>query len=290
MDHTTAATPFVSTEATIAHAAAIPRLSRDEVIPQAREELARFLSLLETLEPADWHRPTDCTLWSVKDIVAHQASHVHGLTHYSDILGQFNPLGLRDYTRRGINVLDTANQKQVDLRAAWTPAQLIIEMREHSEASFAGRQRFPALVRMLPVSAPGFDGFISTGELIDSIFTRDMWMHRLDICRAVGRDMEQTADHDGRITALVVRDLDKGMARKLGGRSALYQLTGTAGGAWVVGRSRSPDVEIRMSVADFHRLASGRISSEQALADGMVQVAGDVSLSRMALKHTVVLY
>ncbi len=267
------------------HHTTIAPLSHAEVIPLAREELTRFLALLETLTPADWDRPTECSLWTVKDIVAHQASHVLALTDWRELLDQFNPLKLRTYLQKGMNILDAANQNQVDKRAAWTPAQLIAEIQTHSEASFAGRQRFPALLRWLRIPTPGYEGLTSVGELIDSIFTRDMWMHRVDIYRAIGQEMPQTADHDGRLTALVVRDLNQNLSAKLQGRSLIYRLTGKAGGEWTVGGS-SPAAEVSLDVLDFHRLASGRITSQQTL----VQISGDAVLAQHALKHTVVLY
>ena len=272
------------------NASAIPRLSRAEVIPLAREELARFLALLESLAPDDWTQPTECVLWSVKDIVAHQGSHVLALTHYRELLNQFNPRNLRDYTRQGMNSLDAANQRQVDRRAAWTPAQLIAEMRDHSEASFSGRQRLPFLLRQMRVGAPGFEGRVSLGELIDNIFTRDMWMHRLDICHATGRDMVQTGEHDGRITALAVRDLDRHLTKKLKGRSVVYRLNGRAGGEWIAGGSSTPAAAISLDVLDFHRLASERISGQQALDQGLVTIEGDQALGRLAVQHTMVLY
>src|SRR5262245_40096119 len=107
----------------------IPKLSHEEVIPMAREELKRFLALLETLAPTDWEQSTDCTRWSVKDVVAHQASHVLALTRFEEFLNQFNPLNYRDYLRRGMNFLDAANQRQVDKRVNWTSTQLIAEIR-----------------------------------------------------------------------------------------------------------------------------------------------------------------
>lgn len=271
-------------------AAAIARLSRAEVIPLAREELTRFLALLESLAPADWGRRTECTLWSVQDIVAHQASHVLALTRVRELLDQFNPLNARAYLRQGMNGLDAANQRQVDLRKGRTPAQLIAEIRDHSEASFRGRQRFPALLRALPIRTPGYEGSVSLGELIDSIFTRDMWMHRLDLCHATGQEMVQAAEHDGRITALVVRDLDQHLAKKLAGRSVIVRLTGKAGGEWTVGGSRPAAAEISLAVLDFHRLASGRITGEQALQQGLATIDGDQALGALALQHTVVLY
>lgn len=270
-------------------ASAIARLSREEVIPLAREELARFLTLVETLSPDDWDRPTECSLWTVKDIVAHQASHVFGLTHYREMLDQFFPLNFREYTGKGMNNLDAANQRQVDQRASWTPEQIIAEIRDNSEASLTGRQRFPILLRWLRIGAPGYEGRFSIGELIDNIYTRDMWMHRLDICHATGREMVQTADHDGRITALVVRDLDKHLSAKLNGRGLIYHLTGKAGGEWTVGGGSS-SAAVSLDVLDFHRLASGRISGQQALQQGLVKIEGDEALGSLAVHNTAVLY
>lgn len=289
--------PLVSTstsvlagEASPPRASAIPRLRRDEVLPLARAELKRFLALIESLSPADLAQPTGCTLWSVKDIVAHQSSHVLGLTRVREFLGQFNPRNLRDYTQRGMNSLDAANQRQVDLRAGWALEQLIAEIRDNSEAAFIGRQRFPFFLRWVRVGAPGHEGRFSLGELIDSIYTRDMWMHRLDICLATGREMAQTAAHDGRITALAVRDLDRHLAARLNGRSVLYRLEGIAGGAWVVGGGSPAEAEISLDTLDFHRIASGRISGGQALQAGLVRLAGDQALGQLALENTAVLY
>ena len=273
-----------------ARAAAIPRLSRDEVIPLAREELTRFLTLLEALTPEDWGRPTECSLWTVKDIVAHQASHVVALTRPGEFLDQFFPLRLRAYTSKGMNSLDAANQRQVDRRAQWSPAQLIDEIRARSEASFAGRQHFPALLRLMRIKAPGYEGSLSIGELIDSIFTRDMWMHRLDICHATGREMTQTSNHDGRITALVVRDLNQYLSSKLGGHTVSFRLSGSAGGTWTTDGNLPASAQVSLTVQDFHRLASGRINGTQAIEQGLAQIDGDQTQGKLTLQNTVVLY
>jgi uncharacterized protein (TIGR03083 family) len=271
-------------------ASTVAKISPAEVIPLAREELTRFLSVIESLMPADWDKATECTLWTVKDVVAHQASHVVGLTQVRQLLDQFNPLKFRAYSQRGMNYLDAANQLQVDNRANWTPAQVIAEIRDNREASLLGRQSFPSLLRRMPLVTPGYEGWQSMGELMDTIFTRDMWMHRLDICHATGAEMTQTADHDGRITALVIRDLDTYLTKKLNGSSLIYRLTGTAGGVWTVGGSSSPTAEVTFDMFDFHRLASGRITHQQALQQGLVRMDGDHSLGNRALQHTVVLY
>lgn len=271
-------------------AAAIPPLARHEVVPLARAELARFIALTETLSPDDLRQPTDCALWTVKDVIAHQASHVTALTRVREFFDQFNPHNLRAYTAKGMNSLDAANQRQVDLRAEDSLAQLIAEMRDNSEQSFARRQRFPLPLRWIRIGVPGFEGRISLGELIDNTFTRDMWMHRADICRATGRAMKQSPDHDGRIVALVLRDVNRRLRARLNGRSVIYQLTGAAGGAWLAGGSGPAEALLRLDVLEFNRLASGRITAEHALETDLVDIEGSLELARLTLRNTAALF
>ncbi len=59
-------------------------------------------------------------------------------------------------------------------------------------------------------------------------------MHRLDICRATGRHLEQTVEHDGRIAAPVM--LDGEVSELFVDKRALrFDLTGIAGGAFLAG-------------------------------------------------------
>ncbi len=273
-----------------ARTADITKASRAEVAQLAHIELQRFVELIETLTPSDWEQPTACTLWTVKDIVAHQAAHVIAGTRFTEFLSQFNSRNFRDYTARGMNSLDAANQRQVDLRAERTSAELIAEIKTNSERSLQGRQRFPWLLRLMQVPVPGHDGRLSLGDLIDIIFTRDMWMHRLDICRATGRSMVLTAEHDGRINALIMRELGMTLQAKLKDAAVLYRLTGPAGGEWVLGGSKSPTASITMDTLDFNWLASKHINGSLALEQRLVQLEGDQALGELVVNNTVVLY
>ncbi len=93
----------------------------------------------------------------------------------------------------------------------------------------AGRRRTPALVSRLvrfPVTVPDTTETWRLGYLVDVLLTRDAWLHRVDLCRAVGADVDLTAGHDGRIVADVVGE----WARR---HRAGYDLvlTGPGGGA-----------------------------------------------------------
>lgn len=88
------------------------------------------------------------------------------------------------------------------------------------------------------------------GYLLDVILTRDPWMHRVDIARATGREMELSPEHDGRIIADVVAE----WARRHGAPFVLT-LTGPAGGTYVLGDDGE---QITIDAVDFCRTLSGR--------------------------------
>ncbi len=71
-----AAAAAIAEDAVAADAALIPYVTPAEAQQLAQEELRRLLALLKTLDDTDWHKPTACTAWNVRDMVAHQAAHM----------------------------------------------------------------------------------------------------------------------------------------------------------------------------------------------------------------------
>src|SRR5579859_4188073 len=134
---------------TVQDATLVPTLTHREAMAMSAEELRRFLALTESLAPDDWNQQTACSLWTVKDIVAHQAAHVCGFTSLRTYLSQINPATLRPYRKNGMDFLDAMNQAQVDLRRNYTPAELIAEIRDAVPRSLKGRGRIPAFLRAL---------------------------------------------------------------------------------------------------------------------------------------------
>jgi hypothetical protein len=88
------------------------------------------------------------------------------------------------------------------------------------------------------------------GYLLDVILTRDPWMHRVDIARATGREIELTPEHDRRIIADVIAE----WARRHGTPFTLT-LTGPAGGEYVAGENGE---HITIDAVEFCRTLSGR--------------------------------
>ena len=97
------------------------------------------------------------------------------------------------------------------------------------------------------------------GYLVDTILTRDTWMHRIDIARATGRDLVLTPDHDGVIVADVVTEW---AGRHCAG--CTLSLTGPAGGHWTFGAG-GPEIEL--DAVEFCRTLSRR-----APATGLLDV------------------
>lgn len=270
-------------------AASIPPVTRREAYALARKEYEMLLAVVESLREDDWQRPTACTLWDVRSMVSHISGALAGYASWHEFARQYSPWSHRPYRGRFGEMVDKINAVQVDDRAARSPEQLISELRAVGPKALRVRYKVPKVLRLVPMPAGAF-GFISTDYLLDVIYSRDMWMHRLDLCRATGRETTLTLEHDGRMVALVLRDLARSLTGKLEQASVTYVLDGAIGDTYRIGLHRSPSASIKMDVLDFNLLASGRISSESALALGLVEFDGDTRLANLALQNTSVLY
>ena len=99
------------------------------------------------------------------------------------------------------------------------------------------------------------------GYLVDTIYLRDLWLHRVDLCRAVGRPFECTAAHDGVIVADVVREWAARHAQPF-----RLVLTGPAGGEFAVGAAADTADTVELDAVEFCRIVGGRARGEGLLA------------------------
>jgi hypothetical protein len=99
------------------------------------------------------------------------------------------------------------------------------------------------------------------GYLIDTIYLRDLWMHRIDLCQAVGRQPELAADHDGRIVADIVSEWGRRHAKAF-----VLDLTGTAGGSFVQRPERPEADHLSLDAVEFCRTLAGRRPASGLLA------------------------
>ena len=276
---------YAEVHSSVQEARNIPKLGHTEARRLATDELERMLALLESLSAEDWQRPTACTLWNVSEVVAHLAGAFAGYASWAEFKRQYfkNP-----YTSEAAAKIDGVNQRQVEDRAGASPAALLAELREVGPRAIHTRHRLPWLLRVLRVPSGPPLGITPIGYITDLIYTRDMWMHRLEISRASRREMTLTAAHDGRVIELVMRDLGRMLRRRLGQRNIRVELTGPARGVFDFGSSSDPSVTIQMDALAFNWLASGRISPDEIMSE--VLVAGDTEQAQWFLEHAGVPY
>lgn len=266
---------------TLEEAARIPYVTPDEAERLARVELDRLLALLESLDEADWNKPTACIKWTVRDMTAHQAGAFASGAGYGELLRQYTAI-----IKLGQLPEDAINERQLAHRAGKSPAELIAEIKATGGA--AARNWAHGFRMLKPVTLPHpAAGWLSVKHLMLVVHSRDTWMHRLDICRATGRRFDQTADHDGRINELVVLDLAKTLAKTLGNHAVVLELDGIAGGTWRIGQGK-PTATIRMDTIDFNIYASGRMSAEEATRGATF--SGDIALAQRTFRSFSVLY
>lgn len=260
---------------------AIPYVSAEEAYTLLTNEFERFSQLLDKLSKEDWNKPTACTAWTVKDMLAHQAGGYASGTGYKEMI--------RQYTARkkpGQLPEDAVNDLQVGERRDKTPAEIISELRQVAPKAMHNWAYGFKLVKWVSIPHP-VSGTLSLRHLMWVIHSRDTWMHRLDICRATGNHFEQTAEHDGRIAALVMRDVARQLQKKLSDKAIVFELTGVAGGTWWVG-SGNEVARLRMDVLDFNIFVSGRYSYEEGLT--RAELSGDSMFLQSLLKDLLILF
>jgi uncharacterized protein (TIGR03083 family) len=150
------------------------------LMSMARVERADLAEFLATLTTPQWHSPSLCDRWSVKDVVAHMIS-------YEDL----GPVGLMKRFAKGHIV--HANQVGVDEFAALDPEQLLEFLNNHLHP------------RGLTA---GFGGMIA---LVDGT------IHHQDIRRPLGRPRTVPAERLQRILPLVPGNPRLGAGRRIRG-------------------------------------------------------------------------
>lgn len=233
-----------------------PALRHRAAMELAEMEFGRMLDLLRQLRADEWHTTTVCGPWDVRALVSHVLGMAEGQASIRQFLHDFRIASRRESGA----MIDAMNAAQVAEGQHLPPAQLVDGLASVAPRAVRARRRTPALVRWairIKQDPPFDDERWKYGYLLDTVFTRDVWMHRLDISRATGRDMSVTADHDGRLVADVVAE----WARRHG-RSFSLTLTGPAGGRWRSGEGE----HLELDALEFCWVLSGRCAGDGLLA------------------------
>jgi uncharacterized protein (TIGR03083 family) len=237
-----------------------------EVALAAYERLA---GLLEQLEPEDWDAPTECPGWDVAAMVGHLIGAGRSCASLRESVRQQGWARKHADEFEG-NALDAANELQVRDHAGLSPTERIAALREVTPRAVRGRMRFPRPLRRASValdasgsSAPGMPSRLSLGHLMDVIYTRDVWLHTIDIARATGRAYVPDAAVDSRIVEDVVAE----WARRHGEPFVLV-LSGPAGARF---RSGEGGGHLHLDAVECCRILSGRADAADALEAGTLE-------------------
>lgn len=223
-------------------------------IATARVAYDRFATVVESLHSDDWDLPTDCEAWSVRDLVGHVVGAMRSAASIRELLSQQREIKRRLETDGGTET-DVMTQVQVDRTAELSTTELTRQCRALVERATDGRRRIPAPIRRFvtfPVDMEPVQESWALGYLVDVILTRDAWLHRIDLCRAINHDPVLTSDHDRPIIADVVAE----WARRHGHPFRLT-LNGPAGGTYC-SDATTDDPTIELDAVEFCRIVSGR--------------------------------
>ena len=235
---------------TITDVTSIPPIEHREAMDLQATELEHALALLRTLNTDQWSAQTSCPDWDVRRMWLHVLGACEAGASMRENMHQMR-VGRKRRKDLGVSLEAGLSGVQVAEREDLTPDELIDRLERIAPKTVKGRTRTPRPMRAMKIGidAPVVEKW-SLGYLIDIIYLRDAWMHRIDTARAVGGDLLLSAEHDGRIVADVVAE----WARRHGHPFTL-ELTGPAGGVFTAGDGDEPVV---IDAVEFCSLLSGR--------------------------------
>jgi uncharacterized protein (TIGR03083 family) len=254
---------------------------------------AELIALLRGLGPGDWHRPTACALWSVRDITAHLLDDdLRRLSFHRD--GQPPPAaGAIDGYASLVAMINRMNAEWVAVARRMSP-RVLIELLEVTGPMVVD------LFRSIDPHAPAHWAVAWAGEETSAHWFdvgrdyTERWLHQQQIRDAVGAPPLTGREWLNPVLDLFVRAVPvayRDVARE-DGTAMRLAIEGPAGGDWTLrreagtwhllaGRHPAPDATVTMSDDTAWRLLSKGLGREAAR--GRVRVDGDQALGEVVL-------
>jgi uncharacterized protein (TIGR03083 family) len=237
-------------------------LTHNEAIHLQEQELECTLRMLRSLENEAWSTPTDCPAWDIRAMYQHVLGACEAGASMRENIHQLRQG--RAYRKQHGGPLEAAlSEVQVSERSELNPAQVVERLAAIAPKTVRGRRRAPGLLRnhaKMAVDGPVHETW-KLGYLIDTIYLRDLWMHRVDSAHALHQPMELTAGHDGRIVANVVAEW---AGRH--GQPFLLELSGPSGGLYVSDPDAPGAEHDSLDAVEFCRTLAGRVPASGLLA------------------------
>ncbi|GAA0502766.1 maleylpyruvate isomerase family mycothiol-dependent enzyme [Saccharopolyspora thermophila] len=239
---------------TIVRAHDVARTDHAHATDLMRPEVEAMQALLGELPAAEWLVETDCPGWTVRGVVSHLIGNAE-VTLDNELMARRVREGTERYPR--LPLLNAMNEAAVD---GWRDRQTNELATEFTRLWWQLLDALPSMPdavrdRMFDSGYPDVPP-VSLGYVVDVVLTRDMWMHRIDICRATGRTFATHA-HDRGVVEQVLRDLDDEWA----GPAFVLHLTGAVPGDWQIGDD-APVAALQGDALGVMRSLSGRRAPE----------------------------
>jgi len=228
----------------------ITPIDHAEAMALQQVELDRAIAMLRTLDADQWATQTNCPDWDVRRMWLHVLGACEAGASMRENMHQMRS-GMQRRKRLGMPLEAALSSVQVDERDHLSPDQLLRKLEQTAPKTVTGRARTPRPMRAIKigVDAPVVEKW-SLGYLIDTIYLRDMWMHRIDTAEATGARLVLSAGHDGRIVADVVAEWARRHEQPF-----TLDVTGPAGGAFSAGVDGE---RIVADAVEFCSLLAGR--------------------------------
>jgi uncharacterized protein (TIGR03083 family) len=216
-------------------------------------EIEAWHGLLEALDGTDWQRRTVCEEWDVADIVGHLCGQAE------DVIRPWS-FPLRDRRAKRVYpdlpLLDAHMMVQADEHRGTAPAELRGRFERLWAKATRAISRNPGLFRRMNVKVEGMPGLdkLSLGYIQDILLARDLWMHRDDVCQALGREFD-AGPYAEAVIAQVMLDIEDGPFWQ--GTSVVLVLSGQGGGTYRLGRDE-PIATVQTDAVGYMRTLSGR--------------------------------
>jgi len=229
----------------------IASISHKEGMTLAETEYRRYADMLDELSPEDWTIQTVNSDWNVKQLTQHVLGFAESNASFRVFVKGMRAGKKRAAVKGYDHFIHGMNEVQVEEREHLTTGELTAKWKATWPKALKGRRTFPPFMRPIPLDFGPIIGRRPMGSyLMDVVFTRDTWMHRIDTCRAVGLEPVLTPEHDGRLIEDMVAEWTK-----LYDLSITLHLEGPAGGNFVRGTG---DEELTIDAVEWIWILSGR--------------------------------
>jgi uncharacterized protein (TIGR03083 family) len=202
-----------------------------ELFPPISREL---LSVLKSLSPADWSRPTICSPWSVKDV----AAHLFG--------GNLSRLWLRDKSTTSVkspiedyadllNLINHENENWIQAARRISP-EILIELLDLTDRRLYEHFKGLAQDELAGITVAWASDFLAPNWFDIAREYTEKWLHQQHIRAAVGQPYLTARVWLTPVLDTFMRGLPRTFRSKdaASGTSISVQITGEAGGEWTL--------------------------------------------------------